>query len=206
LHPIAIRCPELHGGGFQRRASFDEDRRPGELSGAVARAQAGDREAFGYLYLRFSPNVYGYACSIVRNEHEAEDVTQQVFTRVLTALGGYEERGGPFSAWILRVTHNMAIDHVRRRLVLCDETAVPAAPDDGRGRELGAALRQALAELPEAQRQVLLMRHVGGQSPREIARALARSEDSVHALHHRGRRALRRALTALEAVPATRSS
>jgi RNA polymerase sigma-70 factor (ECF subfamily) len=200
-HPIATRYSSPTDGRFHRRSGFDKDLRPGELSTAIARAKEGDREAVRYLYLRFAPNVYGYARSIVRDEHEAEDVTQQVFARLITALARYEERGVPFSAWILRITHNMAIDHMRRRLVLCDETSVAEEGDDDRARELSGALRDALEELPENQRQVLVMRHLGGYSPGEIAGALGRSTDSVHGLHHRGRRALKGALRTIEAAP-----
>ena len=87
---------------------------------AVARAQAGDREAMRYLYLRYCDNVYGYVCTIVRDEHEAEDVTQQVFAKLLTALARYEERSSPFASWLLKVAHNTALDHLRTRRVKPD--------------------------------------------------------------------------------------
>lgn len=191
----------LPEGRFHRKSGFDRDLRPGELAAAIARAKQGDRDAVHYLYVRFSPNVYGYARSIVRDEHEAEDVTQQVFARLITALRRYEDRGVPFSAWILRITHNMAIDHMRRRLTLCDETTVAEEGREDRAHGLGQALRGALEELPETQRQVLVMRHIGGYSPGEIGQALDRSEDSIHGLHHRGRRALQRQLQAQGATP-----
>jgi RNA polymerase sigma-70 factor, ECF subfamily len=201
MHPITTRYSGLSDGRFHRRASFDKDLRPGELAAAIAQAKAGDSEAVRYLYLRFAPNVYGYARSLVRDEHEAEDVTQQVFARLMTALKRYEDRGVPFSAWILRITHNMAIDHMRRRLVLCDETTIPEESDDERAREINSALRDALEELPETQRDVVVMRHLGGYSPGEIAGAIGRSQDSVHGLHHRARRALRQRLEHTESAP-----
>jgi RNA polymerase sigma-70 factor, ECF subfamily len=201
MHPIATRYSGLPDGRFHRRATFDKDLRPGELAAAIAQAKAGDPEAVRYLYLRFAPNVYGYARSLVRDEHEAEDVTQQVFARLMTALKRYEDRGVPFSAWILRITHNMAIDHMRRRLVLCDETTVSEDCDDERSRDISAALRDALEELPETQRQVVVMRHLGGYSPGEIAGAIGRSQDSVHGLHHRARRTLRERLEHTESAP-----
>lgn len=195
----------LPGGRFQRKPVIDRDERPEELRAAIARARSGDGEALRYLYVRFSGNVYGYALGLVRDEHEAEDITQQVFTRVMTAIVSYEERSVPFSAWLLRITYNLSIDHMRRRRTIpCDE---PHAEDDRheeeRGREIAAALRQALAELPEQQREVIVLRHFAGLSPAEIAQRLGSSEDSVHGLHHRGRRRMRRTLAQLEVVPAT---
>ena len=82
---------------------------------AVARGKEGDREAIRFLYVRYSDNIYGYVRSIVRDEHEAEDITQHVFAKLMTVLVKYEERGVPFFAWLLRLAHNAAIDHLRGR-------------------------------------------------------------------------------------------
>lgn len=187
---------------FTRKAKLDVDDNREELRRAVDRAKAGDREALRYLYLRFSGNVYGYALGIVADEHEAEDVTQQVFARVITAIGGYEERSVPFSAWLLRITHNLSIDLLRRRrTVPCDEPEWESGREEARGREIAAALRVALADLPDQQREVVVLRHIAGLSPGEIASRLGTSEDAVHGLHHRGRRRLKRNLADLGASP-----
>jgi RNA polymerase sigma-70 factor (ECF subfamily) len=158
-----------------------------------------------FLYTRYSGNVYGYARSIVRNDHDAEDVVQQVFTRMMTAIQSYEQRSVPFSAWLLRITHNMAIDYVRRRTPIVDELERPVAEDRPQfeSHQLRGALQEALTELPDVQREILVLRHLGGYSPGEIAERLGRSENSVHGLHHRGRRALQRALTQAGATPCT---
>jgi len=192
-------------GCFQSKRTLDEERRPGEVARAVARAKQGDQAALRYLYIRYSGNVYGYARSIVRNDHDAEDVVQQVFTRMMTAIQSYEQRSVPFSAWLLRITHNMAIDHVRRRTPTVDEPERPVAEDRPQfeSHHLRGVLHEALTELPEVQREILVLRHLGGYSPGEIAQHLGRSENSVHGLHHRGRRALQHALTEAGATPCT---
>src|SRR4051794_24382931 len=175
-----------------------------ELSDMIARAKQGDSSAIQWLYVQYADNVYGYARSILHDEHEAEDIRQQVFTRLITSIGCYQERSVPFSAWLLRVTHNLAIDHLRRRRpILCDEARAVDERADDRGRELSEALSEALSELPEIQRDVIVLRHVAGYSPSEIAARLGKSEDSIHGLHHRGRRALKQSLRRLEAVPVT---
>jgi RNA polymerase sigma-70 factor, ECF subfamily len=194
-------------GCFQGKRTLEAEQRPGEVARAVARAKQGDRAAIRFLYLRYAGNVYGYARSIVRNDHDAEDVVQQVFTRMLTAIQNYEQRSVPFSAWLLRITHNMAIDYLRRRTPICEEPekAVVEEPrmDSFEAGQLRDALRDALSELPELQREIVVLRHLGGLSPREIADRLGRSEDSVHGLHHRARRALKLALTDAGATPMT---
>jgi RNA polymerase sigma-70 factor (ECF subfamily) len=173
------------------------------LSRAIERAQEGDREAFGFLYARYADDVYGYVCSIVHDRHEAEDITQHVFAKLIHAIGKYEERDVPFFAWILRVSRNVAVDHIRRR------HAIPVQEvrtvEDGGGELQGAGqmseLRAALAKLPPDQREVLVLRHFAGLSPTEIAQHTGRSEGSVHGLHHRGRRALTADLTSRGAGP-----
>jgi RNA polymerase sigma-70 factor, ECF subfamily len=175
------------------------------VSRAVKRAQGGDREALGFLYARFADNVYGYVRSIVHDHHEAEDVTQHVFAKLINVIGKYEERDVPFFAWILRVARNVAVDHLRRQRMIpveevrkADETA-PDPVSSGRMTDL----REALACLPMAQREVLVMRHFAGLSPMEIAERTGRSEGSIHGLHHRGRRALIAELTSRDAAPST---
>jgi len=174
---------------------------------AIARAKEGDREALRLLYIRYSNNVYGYLRSIVRDEREAEDLTQQVFMKLITVIVKYEDHGVPFSGWLLRLARNVALDHLRRRRPTPTEDVLGADShvDDG-ARERAQDLRAALAALPEEQRSVMIMRHVVGLSPPEIAERMGRSESSIHGLHHRGRRALQLELTRLGSAPATSSS
>jgi RNA polymerase sigma-70 factor (ECF subfamily) len=176
------------------------------VSQAVKRAQAGDREALGFLYARFSENVFGYVRSIVRDHHEAEDVTQHVFTKMMRVIGKYEERDVPFFAWLLRVARNVAVDYVRsERLIPVEEVRTTLAHGGSEPPPLAWTedLREALATLPLAQRQVLLMRHIGGLSPAEIAGLFGKSEGSIHGLHHRGRRAMAVELASRGLAPAT---
>jgi RNA polymerase sigma-70 factor, ECF subfamily len=190
-------------GRFCRRRQLDHSPRSERLVlAAVARAKEGDGDALRFLYLRYADNVYGYVCSIVRDEFEAEDVTQHIFAKLMTALARYEPRVVPFSAWILRVAHNAAIDHMRARRPLPLEEVHPpdtAADDGAHGRERFADLRLALAALPAEQRDVIVLRFLVGLTPREVAEHLGRSEDAVHGLQHRGRRRLRSEMLALAA-------
>ena len=190
-------------GRFRSRTSLEEGPELNRVvAEAVARAKAGDQEAFRFLYLRYVDNVYGYVRSIVRDDHEAEDVTQHVFTKLITTLPKYEQREVPFAAWILRVARNVAVDHMRaRRAIPCEEVRELEPQHENTAEDSSLALREALASLPEDQRQVIVLRHVVGLSPGEIAGRLGKTEPSIHGLHHRGRGALRAVLTEVDCAP-----
>jgi RNA polymerase sigma-70 factor, ECF subfamily len=211
INALRARADELEtsrqAGRFRSHTSLDDGPAGDRLAvaQAVARAKAGDDEALRFLYVRYADNVYGYVRSIVRDDYEAEDVTQHVFAKLLTVLHKYEPRDVPFSAWILRVARNVAVDHVRQRRALpCEEVRSPDAHDEQDvGTERSLSIREALATLPDEQREVIYLRHVVGLSPGEIADRLGRTEPSIHGLHHRGRSAMRAALRERELAPAT---
>jgi RNA polymerase sigma-70 factor (ECF subfamily) len=173
---------------------------------AVARAKEGDRNALQFLYVRYSNNIYGYVRSIVRDDHEAEDVTQHVFAKLITTIVKYDDRGVPFFAWLLRLARNVAIDHLRANRLTPTETVIDADVSNGADLDRSETVRAALAMLPDEQREVVILRHVVGLSPGEIADRMGRTESSIHGLHHRGRRALQRELARLDSTPLTRSA
>jgi RNA polymerase sigma-70 factor, ECF subfamily len=173
---------------------------------AIARAKAGDPEGLHYLYVRYADDVLRYVNSFVRDHHEAEDITQNVFAKLMSAIKRYEQREVPFDAWILRVARNAALDQLRaRRAVPTEEVRLTDTGSAQTGIDRGRALREALEALPEDQREVLVLRHIVGLSPVEIAGTLDKTESSVHGLHHRGRRSLRAGLSERGAAPVVAS-
>jgi RNA polymerase sigma-70 factor (ECF subfamily) len=159
-------------------------------------------EALHFLFVRYSSDVLNYVNSLVKDHHEAEDITQSVFVKLTTAIRKYEPRQVPFAAWILRVARNAALDHLRaRRAVPCEEVRVHDHDGARVSHERRSDIRHALEQLPCEQRQVLILRHIAGLTPVEIADRLGKTESSVHGLHHRGRRSLQMALKDLGATP-----
>jgi RNA polymerase sigma-70 factor (ECF subfamily) len=161
-----------------------------------------DCEAVAELYARHSRGICGYIRSIVRDPHEAEDITQQVFLKLITAS---DPAPTYFSAWLLRVARNAALDSLRRTkrtLVIDPQTWAPAgvAPDE----ETRRSLEEALALLSRGQRDVLLLRDVVGLTPHEAAELLGKSDGAVHMLHHRARRAVKAQLVERGSGPSTR--
>ncbi len=150
--------------GFRRRATLDDSPETArETRLAIARTKEGDRDALRFLYTRYSDNVYGYICSIVRDEQEAEDLTQHVFMKLITVIVQYKDHGIPFTGWLLRLSRNVALDHLRRRRPTPTEEvfgSVEIVDEDARDR--ARDLHSALARLPEEQRDVMVMRHIVG--------------------------------------------
>jgi RNA polymerase sigma-70 factor (ECF subfamily) len=191
--------------GFRTRAALNDAPELREKTRlAVARAKEGDVEALRFLYVTYSHNIYGYVRSIVRDDHEAEDVTQHVFAKLMTSIVKYDDRGVPFFAWLLRLARNVAIDHLRANRLTPTEEVFDSGAASEVELDQAETVRAALAALPEEQREVVVLRHVVGLSPSEIADRMGRTESSIHGLHHRGRRALQQELRLLDSTPATR--
>jgi RNA polymerase sigma-70 factor (ECF subfamily) len=183
-------------------ADRDSERDSRLVHQAIAVAKGGNPEGIHFLYARFSPDVLHYVQSFVRDHHEAEDITQNVFAKLTTAIKKYEQREVPFAAWILRVARNAALDQMRaKRAIPTEEVRIADVEHSQENADLAKDIRHALDQLPDDQREVLVLRHITGLSPTEIAGALGKSESSVHGLHHRGRRTLQTCLAELGASP-----
>jgi RNA polymerase sigma-70 factor (ECF subfamily) len=210
-HPLRARTaqPLIPDSPGRRRwllraGRYTDSRQPDRtLSLAIFWAKLGDHDALHYLYVRYADDVHAYARRILRDGTEAEDVTQLVFAKLLSAIRKYEERDVPFGAWITRVAHNLAVDHLRRRRAIPSEDVRASAAADELSSHRSECLRVAFASLPDDQRQVLMLRHIVGLTPPEIANRLDRSEASIHGLHHRGRGALKAALLDMGVAPAS---
>jgi RNA polymerase sigma-70 factor, ECF subfamily len=178
-------------------------RRNGGVRVLVARAQRGDRAALEDLYLLHFDRVYSYLHMSVGNRHDAEDLTTQTFMKMLEAIRRFEWRSVPFSAWLLRIAHNLAMDHFRANRRWQPEEDLPESAD---GEECSAE-EQALASLGETrvltlierlspeQRQVLTLKFVYRFSNGEVAAILGKTEGAVKSLQHRALASLERHVT-----------
>ncbi len=167
----------------------------------VALATEGDEEALQLLCARYSPRVYSFLLPIIRDQHETEDVTQLVFIRLLAKLHLYRPGQASFESWLMKVARNVALDHLRRRRAIPSEMVERGEAGGAAGAGLARSLLDAIDSLPADQRSVVILRHVVGLSPGEIATRLGRTEPSVHGLHNRARSALRAKLCELDCLP-----
>jgi len=170
----------------------------------VGRARKGDANAFEQLYEAHFDRIYRYVVLRVGSRADAEDITQQVFVKALESIGSFRWRGVPFASWLYRIARNQIVDHYRKKsrteTAPLDEarTASTADPVDIAERrlkleELAAACRQ----LPETQREVVLLRFAGGLSVAETARAMGKSEGATKVLQHEALKKLRRILSSI---------
>jgi RNA polymerase sigma-70 factor, ECF subfamily len=171
------------------------------LRRTIVRAQAGDTRAMQFLYIRFTPDVRRYVRSLIKDPHEAEDIVQTVFMKMIASIDRYEPREVPFVAWLLRIARNTTLSHFRSHRSIPVEEVIAQGDDGLRRREHSRALRGAIEALPDEQRQVVVLRNLLGLSVDEIATVLGKSESSIHSLHHRGRVNLQGALSKAGATP-----
>ena len=164
-----------------------------DLRRLVEFAQNGDREALEALYLQHFDRIYSYLHMSVGNRHDAEDLTTQTFLKMLEAIGRFRWHSAPFSAWLFRIAHNLAMDHFRatKRWQPEEEVPEPEGSEEASAEEdaLASIGRQSMLELIEnlshEQQQVLTLKFVFNFSNGEAATILDKSEGAVKSLQHR---------------------
>jgi RNA polymerase sigma-70 factor (ECF subfamily) len=166
----------------------------------VDRVKAGDTALYEVLMRRYNQRLYRITLAILRNDAEAEDVMQDAYVRAYQHLDQFAGHA-PFSAWLTRIAVNEALARLRLRkrnpqLDDCDpdgETTmnmVETAPNPEQSAtraELGRLLEEALLDLPEQYRTVVMLRDIEELSTAETAAALDLTEDNVKVRLHRGR-------------------
>jgi RNA polymerase sigma-70 factor, ECF subfamily len=180
-----------------------------EVRRLVERAQRGQREALEELYLLHFDRIYSYLHMSVGNRHDAEDLTTQTFLRMLESIGRFRWGTAPFSAWLFRIAHNLAMDHFRASRRWQPEEDVPEQPGDeepsAEAEAMHAIGRQSMFELidnlsPE-QQQVLTLKFVFNFSNGEVATILGKSEGAIKSLQHRALASLQKQIDGARAEP-----
>lgn len=184
-----------------------------ETARLIIRFQAGESEAFAGIYERYFDRVFNYLRAMVRNQHDAEDLVQDVFFQLVGELPRFEVRQTAFASWLFTVVKNDALDHLKRSRRM--EAEDPAELDrrlDENGGEIDTSLLARLSDqdlltfterMPLPQRQVLMLRYMMDMSVAETAEVLGRSPSAVRLLQHRAFAFLRQRLSALGRKPTT---
>jgi RNA polymerase sigma-70 factor (ECF subfamily) len=184
----------------------------------VARATAGDQDAFAQLVSRWERPIYALAYRMLRREEEARDVVQGAFLRAYRGLKGFKGEA-KFSSWLYRITLNLCRDWMRKErrapvaqvpegtdpLDLADQQAAPteSVEDLVARREMSDAVQLALAELPEEQRMAIMLKEYHGLTFQEIAEMLDCPLSTVKTRLYQGLTVLRRRLERQQAETAS---
>jgi RNA polymerase sigma-70 factor (ECF subfamily) len=168
----------------------------------VERAQAGDSGALEELYLLHFDRIFSYLHLSVGNRHDAEDLTTQTFLKMLEAIKRFRWRSVPFSAWLFRIAHNVAMDHFRatRRWEPREEVPEPEGPRSSSAEEeamqsIGrATMLELIEDLAPDQKQVLTLKFVFDFSNADAAAILGKTEGAIKSLQHRALASLHRQL------------
>jgi RNA polymerase sigma-70 factor (ECF subfamily) len=169
----------------------------------VEQAQIGNINAIGQLYDQYQPHIYRFVWSRVRHSQTAEDLTGEIFTRMVTHLPTYQITEMPFRAWLYRIARNLIVDYFRgqngRSTLPLDEamevTEEMTSPDSLVEQKLTVEyVEQALDKIDPEQRDVIALRFLIGLPLKEVALSLNKSLPAVKSLQHRGLAALRVAL------------
>ncbi len=173
----------------------------------VERGQQGDRDALEELYLIHFDRIYSYLHVSVGNRHDAEDLTTQTFLKMLEKIGSFKWQSAPFSAWLFRIAHNLAMDHFRARRRWQPEEEVPEPPgEEEPSAELTAmqsigreSMLQLIEKLSPEQQQVLTLKFVFNLPNAEVAAVLDKTEGAIKSLQHRALASLQRQIERQEA-------
>jgi RNA polymerase sigma-70 factor (ECF subfamily) len=159
------------------------------------------------LFERYRPGIYRYLYYRVGEPATAEDLTSEVFLRMVAALPGYRAQNATHQAWLYQIARNLAIDHFRKMNVRREEQwedhlqTLHSDEDATMEKRLTSqTLRRALGQIPEVQREVIILRFITGMPVAEVAQTLHKSIDSVKSLQRRALLALRDMLTDWEVV------
>jgi len=175
----------------------------------VVLAQKGESSAFEALYDHFYDQIFRYIAFKTSDSLIAEDLTEDVFLRMLESIRKFKPQGHPFSSWLFRIAHNRVIDHYRKQgrnknvpldTILTTVGESQSTLDTYVETKLAMReVNQAMENLTELQREVLNLRFAGGLSIKETAEAVNRNENSVKALQHSAVKKLRVLLQANQA-------
>jgi len=182
-----------------------------QLRAIIASARAGDEEAYRQLLAAYGRRLYGYFFRATRSHHEAEDLLGEMMLRLVRRLGDYEHRGR-FEPWLFSIAANLVRDRIRRAKARAAPVSLESGGEgdaslgeslDGGAEpadrallagEASGLLAEALEKLDERSRQMVLLRHFGEMSFKEIAEVFQCPVGTVLAKVHRALKSLRAVL------------
>ena len=193
IQPLSTRTSTMHGDQSQDQVDIIEK--------LVQSAKEGDPLSFGRLYDLFYTKIFRYVVYKVGNREDAEDITAEVFIRMLKSINSFSFQGHPFSSWLFRIARNMIVDYFRknsRRKTTPLETvgSIPETESLEIDYQLDlnieiSNISDTINELTDLQQDVISLRFAAGLSIKETAETVGRKENAVKALQHSAIKKLR---------------
>jgi len=178
--------------------------KPTEIKKLVQKAQAGDADAFGYLYEQYLTPIYRFLIFRLKNKEEAEDITQTIFLKAWQAIDKYEEQGHSFSTWLYTIAKNTLTDHWKKKkavLVAEPETIFEHLKDERQNqtadlekKEKKQTLLKAIENLSEDQQIIIVLKFLQELSNQEIEVLTGKGQTAIRALQYRALKTLKRTL------------
>ena len=168
----------------------------------IRKATEGEAPAFGVLYDKYQPSIYRFIFLKVSHREEAEDLTHQVFLSAWEHMGSFHHGDVPFASWLYRIARNKVIDYYRTHKAHTSLENVPdeiIALDARTANQIDTHLQlervyQALMELSDDQRDIIIMRFVNELSYKDIAHALGKNQATVRVIQYRALARLKKSL------------
>lgn len=166
----------------------------GEEKSIIERAIRGDSSAFGLLYDRYHAQIYRFVYLKVSHREEAEDITHHVFLNAWQNMGGYRDKGFPFSSLLYQIARNKVIDHYRTKKPSVDiedlnEADIPrhasSLEDSIHTQFQLETVRHAIKALKQEYQDIIIMRYIEELTPSEVARILKKPETTIRVSQHR---------------------
>jgi RNA polymerase sigma-70 factor (ECF subfamily) len=189
-------CIKVRGESKSRTVDRKKNKVTSEIIKLVDKAAGGNFEAFGKLYGIYLDPIYRYIFYQVRDRMTAEDITEEVFVKAWKAIKSCKGKGSTFSAWLYRIAHNHLMNTLRNtnKYVSMDVSGMTEVCDPEQDLESildEEELSDLLANLPDSQRQVVVLKFVEGMDNREIGKIMRKSEGAVRILQMRALTKLR---------------
>ena len=193
---MKVVCNKVREEKKSRATAAVSIRDPSEVAQLVDRAAGGNFEAFGQLYGIYLDRIYRYAFHQVQDRMTAEDITEEVFVKAWKAIKSCKGKGQTFSAWIYRIAHNHIINTLRNTQKFASIDMENIAEISSPKLELEMKLEQQeltemIADLPQNQRQVVVLKFIEGLDNKETGKIMRKSEGAVRILQMRALTALR---------------
>ena len=192
-------CNTVRGEKQSQATTETKEYGQSEIIRLVNKAAGGSFEAFGELYGVYLDRIYRYVLYQVKDRMTAEDITEEVFVKAWKAINSCKGKGKTFSSWIYRIAHNHIINTLRDKkkfasVAVEDLTELSDSELVVEKRLEDQELLETLSDLPQSQRQVVVLKFLEGMNNREIGQIMQKSESAIRILQMRALTALRQKL------------